>query len=259
MIYGELTWRQLREQTDKVVVMPLGSLEQHGHHLPLLTDSMIGGEITRRAEAELGDEALFLPMLWVGSSHHHLSFATISLSSTLYVEMLKEMIECILSAGFRRIFLLNAHGGNETPGMLALQQLQLKHYKDKPNLWLAFSSWFGSIASRQIAQIASLQQKHVTHACELETSVILRLQPKLVHMDLARGQYLAFDSQFLAPDSSAPSRVFAPRSFDQVTQTGALGSPELATVEKGEQILQVAVREVVAFVREFSRWPDRLS
>jgi len=56
------------ELTGKVVVLPLGSLEQHGHHLPLLTDSMIGGEIARRAEAELGDEALFLPTLWVGAS-----------------------------------------------------------------------------------------------------------------------------------------------------------------------------------------------
>ena len=123
MLYGEQTWPQLREWAaqDKVVVMPIASLEQHGHHLPVLTDSMIGGEISRRAEAELGETALFLPMLWLGSSHHHLPFATVSLPATLYVEVLKEMIECVMRAGFRRIFVLNAHGGNEVPGSMALQ------------------------------------------------------------------------------------------------------------------------------------------
>jgi creatinine amidohydrolase len=258
MHYGELTWPQLRQQANKVVVMPIASLEQHGHHLPLLTDSMIGGEIARRAEAELGDDALFLPMLWLGSSHHHLPFATVSLSSTLYVEVLKEMIECVLRAGFRRIFVLNAHGGNEVPGILALQQLQLKHYADKPDLWLAFSSWFGGVANAQIAQIEALEQKFVTHACELETSVILRVRPELVHMDLASGAHFKFDSAFETPDASSPSRVYVPRSFDQITHTGALGHPELATADKGEQIVQAATREVVAFVREFGRWPARI-
>jgi creatinine amidohydrolase len=258
MHYGELTWPQLRQQKDKVVVMPIASLEQHGHHLPLLTDSLIGGEIARRSETELGEEALFLPMLWLGSSHHHLPFATISLSSTLYVEVLMEMIECVLRAGFRRIFVLNAHGGNEVPGKLALQQLQLKNYADKPDLWLAFCSWFGGIASAQVAQIEALEQKYVTHACELETSVILRVRPELVQMDLARGSTFKFDSAFETPDASAPSRVYVPRSFDQVTRTGALGHPELATADKGEQIVQAATREIVAFVREFGRWPARI-
>ncbi len=256
MLYGEQTWPQLREWAaqDKVVVMPIASLEQHGHHLPMLTDSMIGGEISRRAEAELGETALFLPMLWLGSSHHHLPFATVSLSATLYVEVLKEMIECVMRAGFRRIFVLNAHGGNEVPGSMALQQLQLKHYADKPELWLAFSSWFGGVASAEIARIEALEQKFVTHACELETSAILQIAPQLVKMDLAHGAFYAYPSKFYTPDSSKASKVYVPRSFDQVTQDGALGHPELSTADKGEQILSVATREIVAFVREFATW-----
>ena len=258
MHFGDLTWVELRQHTAKVVVMPIASLEQHGQHLPLLTDTMIGGEIARRAEAELAAEALFLPLLWIGSSHHHLPFATVSLSSTLYIAVLKEMIECVMHAGFTRIFLLNAHGGNEGPGTLALQQLQLKHSGDNPDLWLAFSSWFGGIARVQISQIEALEQKFVTHACELETSAVLRMRPELVHMDLAHGTNFEFDSEFQTPDASGPSRVFVPRSFDQITKSGALGHPETATVEKGEAILQVATREVVAFVREFKRWPARI-
>ncbi|MCS7055323.1 MAG: creatininase family protein [Thermoflexales bacterium] len=256
MQYGELTWPELRAQAQagKVVVFPTGSLEQHGHHLPLLTDSMIGGEIARRAEAELGDAALFLPMLWVGASHHHLPFAAVSLSAPLYVEVLKEMLGCIIAAGFRRIFMLNAHGGNEVPAMMAIQQLQLQRYKEHPDLFIAFSSWFGGIARDQIAQIEALEQKFVTHACELETSVILRIRPTLVHMDLARGAHYSYPSEFWTPDAAGPSRVTVGVSFDQITQTGALGHPELATADKGERILAAATREVVRFVREFATW-----
>src|SRR5580698_9510590 len=111
MFHGERKWTEIEEIAQKVVVLPLGSLEQHGHHLPLLTDSMIGGEIARRAEAELGDEALFLPTLWVGASDHHRAFpGTVSVSNPIYVRLLVDLLESLIGAGFRRIFLLNAHG-----------------------------------------------------------------------------------------------------------------------------------------------------
>jgi creatinine amidohydrolase len=74
MQLGERNWLEAKALTNRVVVLPLGSHEQHGHHLPLLTDTVIGTEIARRAEAELGDEALFLPTLWVGASDHHRAF-----------------------------------------------------------------------------------------------------------------------------------------------------------------------------------------
>ena len=75
MQLGERNWTEVQPLTDRVVVATLGSLEQHGHHLPLLTDTMIGTEIARRAEAELGEEALFLPPLWIGASDHHRAFS----------------------------------------------------------------------------------------------------------------------------------------------------------------------------------------
>ena len=74
MEYGERSWKEIGDLSNKVVVLPIGSLEQHGHHLPLLTDSMIGSEIIRRTKIEIGDDALFLPMLWVGASDHHRTF-----------------------------------------------------------------------------------------------------------------------------------------------------------------------------------------
>jgi len=254
MHLGEYNWTDIKGLTDRVVVLPLGSLEQHGHHLPLLTDSMIGAEIARRAEAELSNEALFLPLLWVGASDHHRAFpGTVSISNSVYVDVLTDMLDSLIAAGFRKIFLLNSHGGNITPGRMAIYDVQLRH-RDTPELYLAFSSWW-TIAAEQVAALMNVKQEMVTHACEQETSMILRLRPELVKLDAARGANIDFESAFYCPDFSRPSRVDVPRAFDQLSLTGAFGHPEIADSDKGESLFAAAVREVAAFVREFAGWP----
>lgn len=254
MIYGEHTWTQIADLTDRVVVLPLGSMEQHGHHLPLLTDTMNLAEIVRRAEAALGDTALFLPMLWIGASDHHLRFSgTVSLHNGTYTKLLEEILESLLGHGFTRILLLNGHGGNSAPGSEALYQVQMRH-RDERDLWLVLATWF-ALAAPQIAAIEALEQKGVTHACELETSMILHLRPELVRLDAARGVHTPFPSHFYSQDSSRPSRVTVRRPFEQISETGALGHPERATPDKGAALFEVAVEQVVACVREIAAWP----
>jgi creatinine amidohydrolase len=150
--------------------------------------------------------------------------------------------------------MLNAHGGNITPGRMAIYDVQLRHRREKPDLWMAFSSWWDVTGRERFEAISDLVQKHVTHACELETSMILRLRPELVRMEVARGANIAFESAFYCPDFSGPSRVDVPRAFDQMSATGAFGHPEISTAAKGEALFQAATEEVVAFVREFARW-----
>ena len=163
-------------------------------------------------------------------------------------------MESLIGSGFRRIFLMNAHGGNITPGRMAIYDVQLRH-RDKPELWLAFSSWW-TIAAAQVAALTNVQQEMVTHACEQESSMILCLRPELVRMEAARGANIPFESAFYCPDFSRPSRVDIPRAFDQLSETGAFGHPEIANIEKGESLFKAAVDEVVAFVREFGTWPQ---
>jgi creatinine amidohydrolase len=254
MQLGHIPWTQIENHTHKVVVVPIGSFEQHGHHLPLLTDSMIGGEIARRAEAELGDSAVFLPMLWIGASDHHLGFpGTVSLSMEVYTKTLIDLVESLIGAGFRRIFLLNSHAGNIVPAGTALYEVNLRYHEELPDLWLTFSSWF-DLAREEVAGIEGMQQKNVLHACEWETSVILRAHGDLVQRKSVKTARTPFKSDFYSPDQSGRSRVSVTKTIRQITPTGALGRPDLASEEKGERILQVAVAEVVAFVREFSAW-----
>jgi creatinine amidohydrolase len=255
MFHGECKWIETEDLCERVVVLPLGSLEQHGHHLPMLTDSMIGAEIARRAEQILGSEALFLPTLWIGASDHHQAYpGTVSISNTVYTDVLIDIVESLITAGYRRIFLLNAHGGNITPGRMAIYDVQLRH-RDMTDLFLAFSSWW-TLSAEQIAAIETLDQKIVTHACELETSMILLLRPELVNISAARGTTISFDSAFYTPDFSAASRVDVPRTFDQLSITGAFGHPEAATAEKGERLFDAAATQVVEFVHEFQCWNE---
>lgn len=254
MQFGEQTWPDAERLRERVVLLPLGSLEQHGHHLPLLTDTMIGAEVARRAEAELGDEALFLPALWLGASDHHRAYpGTVSLSNETYAAVIADVLESLVGGGFRRIFLLNAHGGNITPAQLAMYRVQLRH-RDKPELYLAFSSWW-QIAAGPVEALAGPDQTSVTHACELETSMLLRLRPQLVHMDRATGAVIPFDSAFYTPDFAAPSRVDVPRPFELLSLSGAFGHPERSTPERGDELFAAAAAEVAAFVREFATWP----
>jgi creatinine amidohydrolase len=253
MQYGEQRWPQVPDLTDRVVVLPLGSLEQHGHHLPMLTDSLICSEIVARAQARLGDLALFLPLMWVGASEHHSRFpGTVTVSHATYVSLLDDMMESLITSGFKRILLLNAHGGNGLPGQSALYRVQMRH-RDERDLWLVFATWF-ELAAPQIRQVPGLEQDHVTHACELETSMVLRLRPELVDLDAARGAIVPFESAFYTPDSRRASRVALARPIDHISITGSYGHPALATAEKGEALFASVVDEVVACVREIATW-----
>ncbi len=253
MQYGERRWPEIPDLTDKVVVLPLGSLEQHGPHLPLLTDSLICSEILRQAQAQLDDLALFLPLTWVGVSEHHTRFpGTVSVSQGTYVAMLEDILESLIGSGFKRLLLLNAHGGNTVPGKAALYNVQIRH-RDERDLWLVFATWY-ELAAPQIAALSGLEQDHVTHACELETSMVLRLCPEWVDLEAARGANVPFESAFYAPDARRPSRVTVPRPMEHVTATGAYGHPELATADKGEALFDAVVGEVVACIREVAGW-----
>lgn len=253
MQYGELKWTDMPGKADLVVVLPLGALEQHGHHLPLLTDTLNMDEITRRAEAELGEPALFLPTLWAGASDHHLAFpGTVSMGNDTYARVVADMLESLIGSGFRRILLLNGHGGNRVPAHAAMYEVQMRH-RERRDLWLAMTAWF-DLVREQIAALPELEQGRVRHACEVETSMVLHVRPELVCMELARAGEVFFDSAFYIPSGEQPGRVSVLRPIDHLSQTGAFGRPELATAEKGARLFDLIVEQVEACVRDMAGW-----
>ena len=263
MQLGNKTWKEAASLGDKIVVVPLGSQEQHGHHLPLLTDSMIGSEITRRAQERLDGEAVFLPTLWLGCSPHHLEFpGTVSVSSDTYIHMIEDVAESLICGGFRRILFFNAHAGNMTPTSVAISNVQLRHASELPDLWLLSASWF-VLAAEAIGNIEGMTQSKISHACEWETSQILALHPELVKIERPAARF-SFEvagqsSRFFSADYSEAGRIEVARRIEQNSPTGAFGWPELASVEKGEQLFEAATGEFVKLVQEFSAWPNEVT
>lgn len=257
MIYGNLTSPEIvRLAPDHIAVLPLAAIEQHGAHLPVITDTALVSEVTRRAELALKDQILLLPALWAGSSHHHIGFpGTVSIRSETYIQVLCDLVDSLLSAGFRKIVLVNGHGGNITPAAEALYRTMLKQKKGELPWVVATSYWSlpGKTDYREF-----MESPKLTHACEFETSMMLGLRTDWVNMDKARGERVERNSQFYDPLGYTPSRVMVSESFEQMTSLGAMGKPELATPEKGERLFELYSRALIEFLAEFSTWEHRI-
>jgi creatinine amidohydrolase len=250
MKWSELDWPTVQDLDKQLpVVIPIGSIEQHGLHLPLCTDTTQVSSIAETAEAQLGDTAVFVPTLWLGSSHHHLDFpGTLSLRPSLYSRVLQEIAMSVLSAGFRRLFFLNGHGGNEVPAAQALSELAVTEPLAKEAA-LVMSSWW-SVGKPNASELG-LQSPSITHACEYETSLIMFLRPELVKENLIRDAAPLQGEKWLTGEK----RVGIYRRFAAMTAHGNMGTPTAASREKGQRIFDAVVRDVVTFVQEFAEWP----
>lgn len=239
----ELSWRQIDAVSRSTpVVVPIAALEQHGHHLPVFTDSLLLGEVWRRAHAALGERVLSLPMTWLGNSDHHLDFpGTISAAPRVYLDLLAGLIDNLVFHGFKRILLLNGHGGNDVPGRQAIFEAR-QRYRQRDDLRLLFATYW-SLGGRPWEVDSTFKQREMGHACEWETSMILRLAPELV------GDYRA------APEVSF-AQPHAPAHLGWITKDrssiGHIGSPHLATAEKGELLFEIFAKDVVHLLDEIA-------
>jgi len=250
MKWQEHKWTEIKSlDKEMTVVIPLGSIEQHGLHMPLFTDTCQVSAVADRVEAELKDKIVVLPTLWLGSSHHHLDFpGTLSLRPSCYTQVVEELVLSVLSAGFRRVFLLNGHGGNETPIAQALTELSNTDPDAKQSM-LAFAGWWQ--VAKPDADKLQMETSEITHACEYETSLMLYLRPDLIDQKKAAEFTDPIQSQWL----EGPKRVQGFRRFSVFTAAGSMGKPDAATAEKGEKLLNAIVADVVEFLEDYATWP----
>jgi creatinine amidohydrolase len=238
MKFHEMTSGQLEAvKHDEVLVMlPIAAVEQHGPHLPTGTDTIICEAVANAVEQRHSDSVLLLPMLWLGASSHHLRFgATLTAELPTYITLLCEIIQPLLFDGYRRILLLNGHGGNIDPMKVALRQLQ----PEFPDTMLTAGCYW-SPGDAEIVKLLEGNDKFVGHACEFETSMIMHLRPELVDTDR-----LAHAGDWL-PDQV--QGMFVCRDMMQRTQAGATGRADLASAKKGAALFEAAVRGVEKFV-----------
>ena len=247
MYLAELTSPQLAAlPRETPIVFPIAALEQHGGHLPVLTDTQLVGEVVRRAELALSQQVVFAPVLWLGNSDHHLDFpGTLSASPRPYLDLLVGLAENVVRHGFKRVIFLNGHGGNDVPGRQAVFELRQRHRDTEGLLLLMATYWSlgGRPFERSVA--GGWVQQEMGHACEWETSMMLRLDPAKV------GSFGSLDPV----DATAP---FHPAHRGWVTRertsTGHIGHPAAASPEKGEVLFEVFSADVVRLLERVRRW-----
>ncbi len=248
MHLADLTWPDIAAlNKDTPVVFPVAALEQHGRHMPVFTDSMLMGEIARRAEEELKKEMLFAPLQWLGNSHHHMEFpGTMSAEPRVYLDLLCGMLENFIAHGFKRLIILNGHGGNDVPGKQAVFEMRQKH-RTRSDLLLLFATYW-NLEPDPASAHPDLKQQVMGHACEWETSMVLRIAPHLVKGHTTVGN-VPFGNPF---EPASRGWIMTDRS-----QPGHVGDPTAASAEKGEALFQTFTAGTVAMLRRVIAWDGK--
>lgn len=229
----EMTWPAVRAAIAAgctTVVAAVGSSEQHGPHLPTMTDTRIGEEIARRVAARLGN-ALVARTIAVGCSDHHLAFgATISLQPETLKMVVRDYIASLVRDGFTRLVFIPSHGGNFAPlaealaaGRVAHPQVEIVGFTD---LWAVENALTAASAAFGVSAAAA-----GAHAGENETAMMLALEPELVERK-------AFAAGYVGPLGEEEFAIILERGMPALTENGVLGDPRGATAERGEAYLE---------------------
>ncbi|MEU0506518.1 creatininase family protein [Nocardia sp. NPDC005998] len=223
------------------VLLPVGSTEQHGPHLPTGVDDFLSAEACRRAAAIMvanNRPVVVAPSLWCGLAQHHMEFGgTFTLTLATYHLLLRDLCRSVLTAGFTKILVVNGHGGNVT----ALNALS-NELSEELSATIAVTSYF-TAAQTRTAEVLDTQDT-LMHACEGETSMMMAIAPELVDLTQlpnATGPDIALQS---APDHI----VYTPRSFKHVTPSGVAGDARAATAQKGEAILDASAQAIAEWL-----------
>jgi creatinine amidohydrolase len=234
MILGSCTWQEVRDlDRELVCVIPTGSLEQHGPHLPLLTDTLLSTKVCELAETQRSESVLLYPGVWLGCSSHHMAMAgTCTASVGTYVAVLSEIIESALAHGFRKFLVINGHGGNTEANGVALRELKAS-YSDAV---FAHAGYYALIQNGG-SDVLKGPLKSIRHACEAETSMMLHLFPDLVRLDRLRDDGLS-------ADPPPPAGLNVIHHFDEITEEGSWGSATFAEAETGRVLIEAAIAGV---------------
>jgi len=233
-LFAELNREQLRALApDALALLPIGATEQHGPHLATGMDFLTIESIANEAARQATVPVVIAPTLPFGSSHHHFVFgATLSLSTETYYRVLYELCESLVTDGFKRIFLLNGHGGNHELAELAVRDIVLKH----PVRAAAGSYW--RIAGEDLRGAVD---RFPGHAGEFETSLMLALRPHLVAAE--------------PPARDTPAHVPLPYRVEShgwwKETDGFTDSPAKAAAARGRQYFDIVAASVARALTVF--------
>ncbi|MDX2098404.1 MAG: creatininase family protein [Leptolyngbyaceae cyanobacterium bins.59] len=253
--YPYLAWTDIQAMPDKenvVLIQPIGAIEQHGPHLPLVVDSAIGVAVLGKALNQVNPSvpAYALAPLHYGKSNEHYHFpGTITLSAQTLLAILMEVAESLYRAGFRKLILMNSHGGQPQIMEIAARDIHQK-YDD----FLVFPLFTWRVPNIAASLLTEKELEYGIHAGDGETSLLLSILPNQVKMDAAVMEYPGElpENSLLSMEGQLP---FAWVTRD-LTRSGVIGNPLTASQEKGDRILASLAegwRQVIEDVYRFQQ------
>lgn len=249
---AEVRWQKLRRDevaaaatAGGVPLLPIGSIEQHGPHLPIDTDTTAATAVAERAALRLdAPPALVLPPIWWGLSPYWLGFpGTLTLRPETILALVADLGASIARHGFRRLVIVNGHGGNA--GIVGVAATLLAEHGIRA---AALSYW--DLIPEEIGRRTRRDGSGIGHAGEVETSIALALQPELVALDRVTPEACAD----LAAMAAAPFAgvAYAPPDPEREAPQGVYGFAPAGRADLGEEIIELAADRLAAFVRHFA-------
>ena len=242
----KLTRPEIEEYLKKcdVVLFPVGSTEQHGKHIAIDNDAFTALEISKRVAENTG--VLVAPVLPFGYSIHHMKFAgSITLKFETLVAVYKEVCESLIHHGFKKIVIMNGHGGNTNAVNQALREIKSDNGVIVYNVMVfPMEKGFGSDS------LTVCKQESGGHACEMETSIGFALGQRILIGEAEKWTPPAGMSEF---DKKYGRKVSSAKDFDELTEIGSLGDPTIASMEKGEVMVSAVVRDISEFIYDLKK------
>ncbi|MCU0527643.1 MAG: creatininase family protein [Elainella sp. Prado103] len=247
--FAYLTWTEIERMPNKenvVILQPIGAIEQHGPHLPLIVDAAISTAVIGQALEQLEPEVpvYVLPTLYYGKSNEHWHFpGTITLSAQTLMSVLREVGESLYRAGFRKLAFVNGHGGQ--PQVLEIVARDLHQQQSD---FMVFPLFIWRVPNVAAELLTAKELELGIHAGDAETSLMLSILPDRVQMSEAITEYPQQlpQASWLSMEGNLP---FAWTTRD-LTQSGVLGDPTQATLDKGDRILQSLAASWAQVIRD---------
>jgi creatinine amidohydrolase len=229
-IYGlsNIEIENWKKKSDEIII-PIGSLEQHGPHLPVSTDTLIIEYLAKKIAGKI--QSLYIPPITFGISFEHEPLFNISLSNNTFSNLIGDICVSLVKYGMNNIILLNGHHGNM--GSMYYISQNISH-KVPSNIRLNFINYWNLM-------------NDFDHAGEIETSLLLAINTKMVKMKMARANTKDIDGSKVAYKSLAS----IPGSFPKITGNGVWGDPTKASIKKGRSLLDDLIQKLEQTLIEF--------
>ena len=253
--YDHYTWPEMKEVIARqpVCLLPIGSVEDHGKHLPLDVDNFLIGSMCEDVARRIPDEVVLLPHIPYGFEDHHMSFpGTITVRPEHLEGFVLDVALSLAHHGFRKILIADGHGSN----MPILDMVARKTILQSDALCACFL--WPSLISETLKQTRQSQYPGgMSHACELETSVYLYLNADVVQMDKAEKEIGFHPSKYYWHDLGGGPPVRMVEWWSRISQSGTIGDPTVATRDKGKRWFEATVAAMIEFIREFRAFEVR--